>query len=143
MAKPSARPLILLVDDFDDALEIYWEYLTFKGYHVIATSSGAEGVAAALAYQPDLILMDLRMPGTSGTEAMRILRREGSALRNVPISAFTAHALEEERRNALAAGFDGFIAKPCLPDALAKAIDLLLSRPVDATVRESHGPGDS
>jgi two-component system, cell cycle response regulator DivK len=127
-AKPSlSRPLILIVDDFDDALEIYWQYLTFRGYRVIAATGGDEAVAAARAYRPDLILMDLRMAGTNGTAAMCMLREDGRTFRNTPIVAFTAQALDEERIKALADGFDDFIAKPCLPDKLVLDIERLLS----------------
>ncbi len=127
-AQPSARvPLILIVDDFEDALEIYSLSLTHKGYRVMTATSGAEAIDKTLTYRPALILMDLRMPEMSGTEALAVIRAQ-PAFARIPIVAFTAHALESERRDALAAGFDDFIAKPCLPDDLMAAIDRFLSR---------------
>jgi two-component system, cell cycle response regulator DivK len=75
-------------------------------------------------HRPDLILMDLSMPGLTGTQAMRALRADDQ-FRSVPIVALTAHALDDERREALQAGFDAVITKPCLPDELLAAIEAL------------------
>jgi DNA-binding response OmpR family regulator len=77
-------------------------------------------------HRPDVILLDLRMPGLTGTETMQILRADPSFV-NTPIVALTAYALDAERRLALDAGFDQLIAKPCLPDALAEAVERILS----------------
>ena len=116
-----------MVDDFDDAREMYADYLAFRGYRVVTASSGAEALAVAhLPERPALILMDLRMFGMSGSDAMRALRSEPE-FADVPIVAFTAHALDDERDNAILEGFDAVIAKPCLPDELALLIDQYLS----------------
>lgn len=118
--------LILLVDDFEDGLDLYEEYLTYRGYRVILARNGEEAVAETRAHSPDLIMMDIRMPLMTGTDAVRILRADPS-LKRVPIVALTAHALEDERVKALAAGFDELIAKPCLPDQLVLAIERILA----------------
>ena len=125
----SARPgaPILIVDDFEDALEIYRDYLTFKGFRVLVASSGEDAIAIALRERPSLIFMDLRMPKMTGVQAMRILRCD-PGFAKVPIVAFTAHALEDERVAALAEGFDDVLAKPCNPDDLIAAVLRLLSR---------------
>jgi CheY-like chemotaxis protein len=123
---PPHAPLILIVDDYDDALDIYGSYLTFKGYRTVAATSGEEGVAAARAYRPDVILMDLRMAGMTGTDAMRALRSD-DVFAGVPIAALTAHALDEETKQALADGFDAVIAKPCLPQDLVGHVERLLT----------------
>ena len=115
------RPLILLVDDFEDALAIYSTYLDYCGYRVVVARNGEEAVVAARVHRPGLILMDLRMPVMSGTEAMRTLRGDPAAS-GIPIVALTAHALEGERREAFAAGFDHVISKPCLPDELVRIV---------------------
>ncbi len=125
MSKP---PLILIVDDFDDALDIYQQYLTFKGYRVVTARSGREAIEVARTHLPAVILMDLSMAAMTGTEAMRILRSD-SAFSDVPIVAFTAHALQDERLAALKDGFDDVLAKPCLPDELVAAIARLLTTP--------------
>ena len=115
------RPLILLVDDFEDALAIYALYLDQCGYRVIVARNGDEAVTAARVHRPRLILLDLRMPVMSGTEALRVLRNDPS-FGEVPIVALTAHALDSERVQALAAGFDQVISKPCLPDELVAVV---------------------
>jgi two-component system, cell cycle response regulator DivK len=117
---------ILLVDDFEDGLELYQEYLTYRGYRVIVARSGEEAVAQAHAHRPDLIMMDVRMPRMTGTEAMQILRTDPTFGR-IPIVALTAHAMEDERSAALAAGFDELIAKPCLPDQLVRAVERIVA----------------
>ena len=122
------RPMIMIVDDFEDARDIYREYLTFKGYEVVLASNGFEAVQLARSDRPSIIFMDLRMPGMTGAEALQELRSD-EQLRGVPIIAFTAHALEAERVGALLDGFDEVIAKPCLPDELLAAIERLLSPP--------------
>jgi CheY-like chemotaxis protein len=122
-----AKPLILIVDDFPDALDIYQSYLSFKGHRVITAASGAEAIALVREQRPALIFMDLQMAEMTGTTAMLQIRADAAAHANVPIIALTAHALEEQRVAALAAGFDEVIPKPCLPDQLAAAIDRLLA----------------
>lgn len=112
---------ILLVDDFVDALEMYAEYLTFRGYRVVTARTGEGAVAAAKATSPAIILMDLRMPGMTGGEALHAIRTDPD-MATVPIIALTAHALADERRGAMLDGFTDVIAKPCLPDELATAI---------------------
>jgi CheY-like chemotaxis protein len=120
------RPLILLVDDYEDALDIYGVYLQHTGFDVVFGRNGEEAVAAARAYRPDLILLDLRMPVMSGTDALHALRGDPT-FASVPIVALTAHALEDERLRALAAGFNEVVTKPCLPDDLVVIVTRLLS----------------
>ena len=120
-APASRGPLILLVDDYDDALDIYSTYLTFHGYRVEIARNGEEAIAAAQTLRPALVLMDLRMPVLDGTSALRRMRMNPE-LADVPVLALTAHALEEERVTALAEGFDAVIAKPCLPDELLRSV---------------------
>ena len=119
---------ILLVDDFEDGLEMYQEYLAYRGFDVIVARNGEEAIAQARVHRPDAILLDLRMPGMTGTDAMCVLRGDPSFV-NTPIVALTAHALDGERRLALNAGFDAVITKPCLPDELVAAVERILSKP--------------
>lgn len=119
------RPLILLVDDFEDALAIYGEYLDRCGYRVVVARDGEEAVTAARVHRPQLVLLDLRMPIMSGTEALQIMRSD-PALEGIPMVALTSHALDEERRKAKAAGFDRVISKPCLPDELLEVVRAFL-----------------
>jgi CheY-like chemotaxis protein len=124
--KPLARPVILIVDDFADALEMYEEYLQFEGYDVAIARNGYEAISVAKTNRPALIFMDVRMPGMTGAEALKMLRTEPS-LCDVPVIAFTAHALDDEKQKALRDGFNEVIAKPCLPNDLRLAIDRLLA----------------
>lgn len=118
-------PLVLLVDDFEDNRDLYEEYLLYKGYDVLAAANGTDGVRIARERHPDIILLDLRMPGMSGQEALLQIKAHPDLAR-VPVVALTAHALDDERRRAIALGFDAFIPKPCLPDELLKAIQVIL-----------------
>jgi two-component system, cell cycle response regulator DivK len=126
-AAESLAPQILIVDDFEDALDIYGQYLTFNGFRVLTARSGAEGVALAREHRPAVIFMDVRMALMTGTEAMQILRTDPE-FSATPIVALTAHALEDERDAAMAAGFDEVISKPCLPDDLLTAVHRLIFR---------------
>ena len=125
---PAPNPnqaLVLIVDDYADALEIYQSYLAYKGYRAITASSGEQALAVARDQRPAIIFMDIRMPILTGTDAMRELRRDAS-FQKVPIVALTAYALEDERIAALEAGFTEVIPKPCNPDDLIGAIERLL-----------------
>lgn len=116
MTSPSA-PLILIVEDFDDAREMYRDYLEFSGFRVVTARDGREAIEQARATRPDLILMDLSLPGIDGWEATRLLKAD-PATRHLMIVALSAHALAPEGDRAREAGCDGFIAKPCLPPDL-------------------------
>jgi two-component system cell cycle response regulator DivK len=132
MSKSRESSLILLVDDFDDAREMYAEYLEFRGYRVVTAASGAQALEVAhLPERPTLILMDLRMLGMDGAAALRSLRSE-AAFADVPIIAFTAQAMRDEREAAIRDGFDAVIAKPCLPDELITLIHPFLDAGRDA-----------
>jgi CheY-like chemotaxis protein len=124
---PDRPALILLVDDVEDARDIYSTYLTFHGYDIVCATDGPEAIRVAEQRRPTLILMDLRLPGMTGTEALHTLRANRQ-FANVPIIAFTAHALDDERTQALREGFDAFVSKPCLPDDLLTAINAILAQ---------------
>jgi CheY-like chemotaxis protein len=122
---PSTSPVILIVDDFSDALEMYQEYLVFKGYQTAIARSGEEAVTVAKAVRPAVIFMDLRMPHLTGAETLHVLRSDPT-FDEIPVVALTAHALADERATAILEGFDEVISKPCLPQDLLAAIDRLL-----------------
>jgi CheY-like chemotaxis protein len=121
MTGTASSALILLVEDFDDAREMYRDYLVFSGFRVETASHGQEAIDKARAVSPDLVLMDLSLPGIDGWEATRILKAD-PATRHILIVALSAHALAAEGDRARAAGCDGFIAKPCLPPDLVSQI---------------------
>jgi CheY-like chemotaxis protein len=119
-------PLILVVDDYQDAREMYAEYLQFSGFRVAEARNGNEAVEQAFALKPDLILMDLSLPGMDGWEATRRLKAD-ERTRLIPIVALTGHALAGASEGAKRAGCDSFVTKPCLPDDLVVEVRRMLN----------------
>lgn len=134
MSQAAPKSLILVVEDFDDAREMYRDYLEFSGFRVETARDGREAIDKAQALQPDLILMDLSLPGVDGWEATRLLKSD-PATRHLLIVALSAHALAAEGERARAAGCDGFIAKPCLPPDLVTEVERYLRLQADARNR--------
>ena len=125
VAERSRLPLILVVDDYQDAREMYAEYLQFSGFRVAEARNGNEAVEQAFALKPDLILMDLSLPGMDGWEATRRLKADDRT-RHIPIVALTGHALAGASEGAKKAGCDSFVTKPCLPDDLVVEVRRML-----------------
>ena len=119
-------PLILVVDDYQDAREMYAEYLQFSGFRVAEARNGNEALEQAFALRPDLILMDLSLPGMDGWEATRVLKADDRT-KNIPVVALTGHALAGASEGAKKAGCDSFVTKPCLPDDLVVEVRRMLS----------------
>jgi two-component system cell cycle response regulator DivK len=117
---------ILVVEDNPLNLKLVRDVLQFAGYDVVEAQSGEEGLLVAEADPPDLVLMDLQLPGIDGTETLRRLR-QGSLGRDVPVVAVTAFAMREDRERANLAGFDGYVEKPIsvrdLPDQIEAFLD--------------------
>jgi len=105
------KPLILVIDDEEVARQTYRDGLVSLGYRVIEARTGEEGIGRANEDQPDLILMDLAMPGMDGIEATRELKRREET-RRIPVIMITAHSGVTERLQALTAGADEFLPKP-------------------------------
>jgi two-component system, cell cycle response regulator DivK len=121
------QPLVLVVDDYQDAREMYTEYLEFAGFRVAEARNGLEALERAFALLPDVILMDLSLPGMDGWEATRRLKADERTKR-IPIVALTGHALAGHSEGARKAGCDAFVTKPCLPDALVVEIRKMLEQ---------------
>jgi two-component system, cell cycle response regulator DivK len=122
----STRPKrVLVVDDFDDAREMYAEYLEFVGFQVEVARNGVEAVEKAQGALPDIILMDLSLPVMDGWEATRRLKQD-QRTRNIPVMALSGHVLAGNAEQARQAGADEFIAKPCLPQDLENRIRRML-----------------
>jgi len=102
---------VLVVEDNTKNLKLVSDVLGFAGYEVIAAESGERGVELAAEQKPDLVLMDLQLPGIDGTEALRRLRALPQT-QDVPIVAVTAFAMQADRERAFENGFDGFVEKP-------------------------------
>jgi len=117
---------ILVVEDNPLNLKLVRDVLQFAGYDVIEAKSGEEGLRVAQEEPPDLVLMDLQLPGIDGTETLRRLR-EGSLGRDVPVVAVTALAMAEDRERASLAGFDGYVEKPISVRELPGQIEAFLN----------------
>jgi len=102
---------ILVVEDNPKNLKLVRDVLTHSGYEVIEATSGEDGVRLAGEAAPDLILMDLQLPGIDGAEALRQIR-VGDTNPGVPVVAVTAFAMNDDRERAFESGFDGYVEKP-------------------------------
>ena len=112
---------ILVIEDHEDNRRILRDLLTPAGYELIEAVTGEEGVAMAETQQPDLILMDIQLPGLDGYEATRRIKGN-PALRQIPIIAVTSYALSGDDVKAREAGCDAYVTKPYSPRALLAKI---------------------
>jgi CheY-like chemotaxis protein len=112
--------LVLIIEDYQDCCDLYGTYLGLIGFRVLTASNGLEGIRLAAEARPDVILMDLNLPGIDGYETTRRLKNN-DATRNIPVVALTAENLpraEWLRR----AGFELAIAKPVLPEIVGDVV---------------------
>lgn len=116
--------LVLIVDDVPDNRELYVQYLTYFGYRAAEAGDGQDALTKASALKPDVIVMDLSLPGMDGWEATRRLKADAGTC-HIPVIALTGHALTGSDDHARAAGCDVFLTKPCDPEYLASEIDRL------------------
>ena len=114
-------PLVLIVDDAADVLSLASRLLESAGFRVACASSGFAAVKLAFELQPDVILMDLSMPGMDGVETTRHLKRQEQT-RHIPVIAFTGEVLVAQRDRLQARGFADFVGKPWNPDEMAAAV---------------------
>jgi two-component system cell cycle response regulator DivK len=112
---------ILVVEDQEDNRRIVRDLLTSVGYEIIEAVTGEAGVTAAESHVPDLILMDIQLPGLDGYDATRRIKAN-PALQHIPIIAVTSYALSGDDVKAFAAGCNGYVAKPFSPRALLATI---------------------
>lgn len=108
---------VLVVEDEEDNRRIVRDLLTSVGYEIIEAVTGEDGVTAAETHVPDLILMDIQLPGLNGYEATRRIKAD-PALRHIPIIVVTSYALSGDDIKAFEAGCDAYISKPFSPRAL-------------------------
>jgi two-component system cell cycle response regulator DivK len=102
---------ILVIEDNETNLRLMEEILTLEGYEVLLAENAEDGIVIAKREIPDLILMDIQLPGMSGVEALRILKGD-ERTRQIKVVALTAFAMSGDRERFLQAGFDGYISKP-------------------------------
>jgi signal transduction histidine kinase/ActR/RegA family two-component response regulator len=118
---------VLLVDDEPDTREVMASALEICGATVLSAASARDALDVLATQEVDLLLADIAMPGQDGYELIREIRAMPSALSAIPAAAVTAHARDDERERALAAGFQMHLAKPVQPMALARAVAMLAS----------------
>lgn len=105
------RPTVLVVEDNPVNMELVTDLLECRGLSVLQASDAEQGILLAVTHQPDIILMDVALPGMDGLEATRILRQD-SRTQIIPVLALTAHAMSGDAAKAMAAGCVGYLAKP-------------------------------
>ena len=103
--------VILVVEDNERNLKLLRDLLEYEGYDVRVARTGEDAVTLAVKDPPDLVLMDLQLPGIDGMEALHRLR-ENPRTADIPVVAVTAQAMKQDRERALEAGFNGYIEKP-------------------------------
>ena len=108
---------ILVIDDVEDNRRILRDLLTTGGYEVLEAETGEVGVRMAASERPDLILMDIQLPGVDGYEATRRIKADPT-LRSIPLIAVTSYALSGDDVKAYEAGCDDYVTKPFSPRAL-------------------------
>jgi DNA-binding response OmpR family regulator len=118
-------PTILIAEDSDDLRGMLRELLEANGYRILEAADGREAVNVATTERPELVLMDLGMPGTDGLSAVNEIREHVSAAETV-ILIVSAYDRLEYRTEAISAGCSGYITKPVDPAALLRTINLLL-----------------
>lgn len=129
---------ILIVEDNMDNYELVRLVLERAGYDVFLAVNGRDGVDAARAQRPDLILMDLGLPEMDGWNATSKLKSDMET-RSIPLYALTAHTLPEERKRALSAGCDGYVAKPIQMKGFLDMVEEALL--VERIKKEHSNPG--
>ena len=126
-SSPTAKPAVLVVDDNDDVRFMIRYVLEQRGCRVLEAGNGLEAVESAQSFQPDLILMDLSLPGLDGLGALSLIR-DRAELRDMQVIAVSGHAAEEDIDAARAAGFDDYLIKPIDMGQLDRVLVKRLSR---------------
>lgn len=117
---------ILLVEDNEMNREMLARRLEKRGYRVVPAPDGEEGYALALTEAPDLILMDISLPGMNGWQVIELLKSEAKT-KEIPVIVLTAHALIDDRSRAAESGCDDYYAKPVDLGQLLEAMERLLT----------------
>jgi two-component system cell cycle response regulator DivK len=123
-----AGELILIVEDNERNRKLVRDVLRFKGYQTIEVETGEESLRLARDHRPSLILMDIRLPGIDGIEALKRLRADPGT-RAIPVMAMTASIMTAGPEEMRAAGFDGYQSKPLQVKEFLAAVEQLLEKP--------------
>ena len=106
-----AGELILIVEDNEKNLKLASDVLQYRGFRTLEATTAADGIALAAEHQPDLVLMDIQLPDADGISALKQLRAQPET-EAIPVVALTAFVMQADRERIVAAGFDGYLAKP-------------------------------
>jgi len=123
-----AGELILIVEDNDKNRKLARDVLQAKGYQTVEAETGEDGVRLAKERRPALVLMDIQLPGINGITALGQLRADPTT-RAIPVIAVTASAMTQDRQKIMAAGFDGYQAKPIEVTQFVAAVRQAVGRP--------------
>lgn len=124
-AKDKSMSLILIIEDNEKNLKLVRDVLQAKGHATLEAVCAEGGIPLARERRPDLVLMDIQLPGMNGIEALHVLRSDEST-RGIPVAAVTASVMQQDRRVITEAGFDAYIPKPInLKEFIASVNDLL------------------
>jgi two-component system, cell cycle response regulator DivK len=117
--------LILIVEDNERNLKLVRDVLRVKGYATIEAGTAEDGIRLALEKKPDLVLMDIHLPGMTGIEALGVLRAN-PATAPIPVIAVTASVMQQDRKQITEAGFDAYVGKPINLKEFLDAVRLAL-----------------
>jgi CheY-like chemotaxis protein len=121
------RARVVLIEDSPLNLELATDILEAAGFEVLQASTAEQGITLARSSAPDVILMDIRLPGMDGYEAVRAMKAD-AATRAIPTIALTAQAMKGDDERARAAGFDGYLSKPIDTRTFAKSVAGFMQR---------------
>ena len=122
-----AGELILIVEDNEQNRKVARDLLQVHGYRTIEAETGEDAIALASTHAPDLVVMDVRLPGMSGVDALAKMRAAPTT-RAIPVLAFTASVMPQDRSEIMAAGFDAFMSKPIDLEAFLQTVADALKR---------------
>ena len=118
--------VVLIVEDNERNLKLVRDVLQVKGYTTLEAVTGEDGIKLAVEHKPDLVLMDIQLPGMNGIEALGVLRANPVTAK-IPVIAVTASVMQQDRKQITEAGFDAYVGKPInlkeFLDAVRKAVE--------------------
>jgi len=120
--------VILIVEDNEKNMKLVRDVLQVKGYQTLEAATAEDGIALAQAHSPDLVLMDIQLPGMNGIEALGVLR-ENPATAHIPVIAVTASVMQQDRKMITEAGFDAYIGKPINLKEFLQAVRDMIEAP--------------
>ena len=120
--------LILIIEDNEKNLKLVRDVLQVKGYETIEAGTAEDGIVLARSRKPDLVLMDIQLPGMNGIDALKVLRADAATAR-IPVIAVTASVMQQDRNLITEAGFDGYIGKPINLKEFIDTVRAMVERP--------------